>query len=545
MKASEWLQRLAARTDPARKIFERLYGTDNQIISVRIALVRKVLSEFIDRFGDREVGVFRSPGRINLRGMHVDTHGGYLNLMTHHRETVIVVAPSHDSSVRLFNVEPAFPASVFDLRESRDSTAFHKPWTEFIGADEIRRDVLSRPGHWENYLRGCSLRLKHGRAGEVQRGMVGVAGSDLPRGAALSSSAALCVAFTLALAAENGIELTARETILTARDGEWFAGTRCGTSDQAAMVMGKPGAILNVALHGEAEPISPPRFVELPDHVRVVIIDSMTERALSGRERVTYTRNRFAYSMALNVARQELRRIGIPDDEVERTRTLLDFSRYDRNVVFTMLKAVPVEATLTEIKMRYELPDFERAYAHNFELAAPEDRPESIRLRGPLVYGIAESERARIFSECIECDDVRRAGELMYIGHDGDRLNGNYYSRFGGDVSDESIEAFSRGDLAICDLPGVYRASSLALDALVDKARNLGALGASLTGAGIAGSVLALVEQDHVSDFVGGIESYVRGSEYARLAGIEAPVDDAREMAVVNSAVSGAGEIWI
>ena len=48
-------------------------------------------------------------------------------------------------------------------------------------------------------------------------------------------------------------------------------------------------------------------------------------------------------------------------------------------------------------------------------------KPTAIGLRGPLLFGIAESERARHFALAIEAGDYARAGQLMTIGHDGDR----------------------------------------------------------------------------------------------------------------------------
>ena len=44
----------------------------------RVRLWRDVIKRYLDTFGDEPVRLVRCPSRINLRGMHVDTHGGYL-----------------------------------------------------------------------------------------------------------------------------------------------------------------------------------------------------------------------------------------------------------------------------------------------------------------------------------------------------------------------------------------------------------------------------------------------------------------------------------
>ena len=69
-----------------------VYSADAALLQERAALARQTLQTFAERFGDCPVRLFRAPGRINLRGMHVDTHGGYLNLMTHQREVLLAAA---------------------------------------------------------------------------------------------------------------------------------------------------------------------------------------------------------------------------------------------------------------------------------------------------------------------------------------------------------------------------------------------------------------------------------------------------------------------
>lgn len=92
--AESFLQRLQAPDGPMPAALEAVYGPSSAIQAERRALLIEVLEAFLKRFGNKPLRLFRCPGRINLRGMHVDTHGGYLNLMTHQREVVAAVTPA-------------------------------------------------------------------------------------------------------------------------------------------------------------------------------------------------------------------------------------------------------------------------------------------------------------------------------------------------------------------------------------------------------------------------------------------------------------------
>lgn len=64
-------------------------------------------------------------------------------------------------------------------------------------------------------------------------------GSNIPRGGGMSSSAALCVALTLAMTAVAGATLAPLDVALVAQAAEHRVGVRCGLMDQYAIVHGK------------------------------------------------------------------------------------------------------------------------------------------------------------------------------------------------------------------------------------------------------------------------------------------------------------------
>ncbi|MBI5092314.1 MAG: hypothetical protein HZB26_07695 [Candidatus Hydrogenedentes bacterium] len=551
LTVADWLQRLDGQDTETRKSLARMYGANQSVVQDRVRLTRLVLTRFGERFGDAPVRVFRSPGRINLRGMHVDTHGGYINLMTHQREVVIAAAPSEYDEVRIANCDDSFSEVTFRIGEFSSHTAFSGEWNSFILSPDVHNAVWTRRGHWGNYLQGCVLSAQHRFRDTPLRGMRAVVGSDLPRGAALSSSAALSVALLKAVLGLNTRTLSTDEAILAVRDAEWYAGSRIGVSDQAAMLLGGKDTLVNTALLASRLDTSSARRIPFPDALRILVVNSYTERSLSGAQLVEYTRNRFAYSLALDILRQEMRADGLSGDAVSEMDCLAAItadafaSHGGVSVLYRLLRRVPLHASLSELKRRYDLPAFDTAYADFFGTVPVESRPEEIDLRGPLMFGIAESERARLFPEALEQRDFVRAGRLMSTGHNGDRRITGAGQPYRYDVSDAAMEHLAAEGAPIEWCPGVYGASSPVLDTLVDEALEAGALGACLTGAGIAGAVLALCHAEDAEGVAEAIRARMARPDYAKLTNREAPLTEAElsGAVVVNYATAGAGEL--
>ena len=547
---SDWLPRLV---HPERLTsFRESYGGDVGLIQERAALVRQTLTTFHHRFGNLPVRIFRAPGRINLRGMHVDTHGGYLNLMTHQREVLLVAALSEDGQNILANVDPAHAETTFFL-DDEIGNAGGTSWFEFISHPDIRRRVDARrnaPGRvWANYCIGAALRMEYTRPECPVPALKAVAAGDLPAGAALSSSAALSIAALLAYAAHAGTSLTTEQLIRAEQDVEWYAGARVGMSDQAAILMGRPGHLLHLALFAEAFTLDGACYFTWPEDLVLLVVNSFTARNLSGAQRVHYSLNRFAYSVALPVLRAELIRSGWDEPAARRLDRL---SRLTTEAlggparIYAVLKSIPEHLDLDSLRQRYAPPGLDDAYARYFDGVPAAEQPMDIPLRGPLLFGIAESERARRFPELLQCGDYEQAGALMRIGHDGDRVRSHNGIPFRINVDDAALEELSRTHTPLEQCPGRYGASTPALDALVDAALEGGALGASLTGAGLAGAVIALCRAPDAERVSLALLQCLSSPAYAHLANWTSPPSkqDMEHAVTLNLAVSGAGELF-
>lgn len=551
LTASAWAAQLARPDGEVLRVLRRVYGPNSTVLGQRLTLLQTVVGDFIDRFGDRPVRVFRAPGRINLRGMHVDTHGGYLNLMTHQREVVVVVTPAGDDTVTFANADPEFGEVTFRIGDLATHPAFEGAWMDFIMQPDIHGHVEANRGHWGNYVEGAMLSAQHRFADSALCGLSGVVGSDLPRGAALSSSASLCVSLVLAVLGCNGKALEPDDLIVAAREAEWYTGSRCGLSDQTAMVLPERGELVNVAFPAARFDTSAARRIAFPDALRILVINSYTERSLSGAALADYTRNRFAYSLAMAIVQQELQAQGVPHDVAANLDTLARLSPANladfggAQALFGLLRRIPESLELEKLRARYRLPDLDKAYVQYFGTVPEALRPRTIGLRGPLLFGIAESERARLFLPALEAGEFERAGALMTVGHDGDRKVDPDDSPYSFDVSNTALDRLVDAGTPIEQCPGAYGASSPVLDMLVDAALEAGALGASLTGAGIAGSVLALCRTEDADRVAEAVRARLAVPDYTALAGRETPLteEEIAQGVLRNTGTARAGEL--
>ena len=172
----------------------------------------------LERFGaaDEPVVVARAPGRVNLIGEHTDNNDGIVlpTILACHVEAAVRRSPNE--LVRLLAV---------DL----DEVLTYGP------GDEPAPDW---PG-WAPYLVGL---VEEMRARDLLSGGLDLAVSGtVPRGAGLSSSAALEIATALALERAFGLRLDPLAMVHLCRDVEHhWVGIRCGIMDQMVSRLGQP-----------------------------------------------------------------------------------------------------------------------------------------------------------------------------------------------------------------------------------------------------------------------------------------------------------------
>lgn len=182
--------------------------------------LESISATFAAQFGRPAEAVARAPGRVNLIGEHVDYCDGLVLPIAVRQSIWVAVSPRED---RRASVVAA------DLGERHE-------W--LLG--EWRRGV---DPHWSSYVAGAAELLRRRRA--HLGGFDLLVRGDVPRGGGLSSSAALTMAATLALASLAGEPLDSGELVELCRNVEHeFAGVPCGVMDPAACRMARSGCAL-------------------------------------------------------------------------------------------------------------------------------------------------------------------------------------------------------------------------------------------------------------------------------------------------------------
>jgi galactokinase len=186
------------------------------------ALLNRVTTSFAVQFGHAPDLVVRAPGRVNLIGEHTDYNDGFVLPCAIGPANMVAISKREDDRVEVV-------AADFD--NARDMFTLTPP----------PERNLSQP--WADYVRGMIFALQN--AGYALSGAKIAIAGNLPKGAGLSSSAALAVAVGKANLALNGIDIDNSRLAQIAQAAECdFVGTQCGIMDQLISAQGKAGHAL-------------------------------------------------------------------------------------------------------------------------------------------------------------------------------------------------------------------------------------------------------------------------------------------------------------
>jgi galactokinase len=216
------------------------------------------------------------PGRIEVLGNHTDYNGG--RVLVAPTRTAVTVRVQAVSEPRLTVTSDAFPSAVSQVGLS------------------VRR--VSGASAWSNYLLGA---VQIALAQWPRRGGLRIhVGGDLPIGAGLASSAALCVATLRAVALLSRRRPTAATIAAWAQRVENdFVGVPVGALDPVSCATGRRGqfACLDFADFPRFERIAKPRGW------RLLVFDSGIRRALRAGAYAQRRAECAAAAKALGVAR--------------------------------------------------------------------------------------------------------------------------------------------------------------------------------------------------------------------------------------------------
>lgn len=217
--------------------------------------LNKLWKIFNERFTDTGLvkGAFSAPGRVNLIGEHTDYNEGFVLPIAIGKKIIMLGQLRNDRLVQVFD-----PGYKVKTKFSLDNLT------------PLKKDT------WANYLMGVMDEIK--KAGYPLQGVNLVFISNIPKGAGLSSSAALEVVTALTMAKLNSLKIEPVEMALLCRRAENnFVGVSCGIMDQYVSCLGQKNYALFIDCRSnDYEPVP---FKD-PDY-QVLICNSKIQRGLA------------------------------------------------------------------------------------------------------------------------------------------------------------------------------------------------------------------------------------------------------------------------
>lgn len=396
--------------------------------------------------------ICRAPGRTNLIGEHTDYNGLPVLPLAVDREIRLAFSPRNDGLFRLRDTDTLFPLA------------------EFKNARKIPQ---SAPGSWENYCKAAVQGLNDSLKIAPEKGMDILVTSDLPIAAGLASSSALVVASALAYLAANDIvldrDLDRLRLAETLAEAEHYVGTRGGGMDQAVILAGGDAQACKIDFF----PLRVERVPLLSGH-EVIVCDSTIKAEKGGAMRARYNEGPRLCALLCAIVEKQLQAEIDEDVELERLGDLFygPLCLTFREAEDICKHAITSERmTLSEIGLKLGMNGDEVRASWLGDLPEPYGGfPLQARLR----HQITEYQRVERARDALLAGDAEELGRLMNASHQSCAHD--------------------------------YGISCPELDRLVEVAREAGALGARLTGAGFGGATVNLVPAARVDTFLATVE---------------------------------------
>src|SRR5690349_8829984 len=205
--------------------------------------------QFNELYGKQPL-FFASPGRVNLIGEHTDYNEGFVLPGATDKSIYVAIAKNDRNTLRVFA-------------------------NQFNEEREVALDALQPEKGWFTYPAGVAYHLLH--SGHVIGGVDVILDGDVPVGAGMSSSAAICSAFGFALNELFCLGLDRMQLALLGQKTEHtFAGVKCGIMDQFASLHGKEGYLMKLDCRSLQYEYIPFHFREY----RIVLVNTMVSHSL-------------------------------------------------------------------------------------------------------------------------------------------------------------------------------------------------------------------------------------------------------------------------
>ena len=437
-----------------------------------------LLKHFIEKYGDKEVVITRSPGRINLMGRHIDHRGGSINVMTTDKDVVFVSAMRKDDVVNISNVNSYFPDKTFSISNVLGEKKYDK-WLDYLADEKVAKELEKNNGCWSNYVKSAIIRVQF----EYELPLCGMdmaASGTIPVAAGLSSSSSIVVAVMEAVVALNSLNISDKEFITFCGEGEWFVGSRGGAGDHGAMKCGKANSIVNLKF----KPFEVGQSATFSNEYAVIVANSMLKAKKAEGSKEKFNAKVAAYEFAFMFIKRLF-----PDHGFVELRDIAKVRPYSE--IYKILKAIP--ETVTRSSVLALLPEYKERINQIF---STHQDPELYDLRGVALFGISECVRADRFIELLKEGKYVEIGEMMKLSHNGDRVGGPR-------ITDEQLDSCIKDNIDVALQCGRYDCSTEQIDYLCDVLNQTdGVLGSEIVGAGLGGCVVALVKKEKAENVI-------------------------------------------
>lgn len=298
-----------------------------------------VVQTFTQQYQQAPALLVSAPGRINLIGEHTDYNDGFVLPAAINKHIYFAFGTTQEEQIT--------------IRSLNYDDQLH-----FNPTDDIPANTPA----WGNYLFTATKELRE-RGYDVPP-FTCVFGGDIPLGAGMSSSAALCCGFIYGLSELYGLSISRGDNALIAQATEHRIGLNCGLMDQYAVLFGRDDKVLFL----DCESLQYEHFpLELGEYT-LVLINSMVK-------------HEFAAESGYNERRASCERVvKLVQSEHPEVKTLRQVSR--------------------ELLVAYQ------------DRLSPEDYQRAN-------YVLDENQRVLDTVEALQRGDVQAAGNLMFASHAG------------------------------------------------------------------------------------------------------------------------------
>lgn len=217
-------------------------------------MVNDIKRQFIELYG-KEPLIITAPGRVNLIGEHTDYNNGFVLPGAIDKKIKLAVAFNDESNINIH------------------ANQFNETYS-------FSPHNIGKPSGWKAYMAGVTYYYQQ-QTSPLRFGVDILIDGNVPVGSGMSSSAALCSGYGMALNTLFDGGLSRLDLAYIGQKTEHnFAGVMCGIMDQFASLHGRKGNLIKLDCRSMEYEYIP---FDFPEH-RIVLFNSMVHHALASTE---------------------------------------------------------------------------------------------------------------------------------------------------------------------------------------------------------------------------------------------------------------------